>query len=97
MIGNPVIPDILIRKEYIEGVGPMKPLFTGNMIMTAHAKLRVKQRKVDVVYVKRQLSFIPYRKGVRKWCIPNTKFMVVFCDISPTARVIITLANDDVK
>lgn len=73
----------------------MKPLFTGRIKLTWHAKKRLKERNVDAVYVKTQLSFIPYEHGVRKWYIPGTDYFVTYNDHSEKNRTIITLGRDD--
>lgn len=73
----------------------MKPLFTGKIKLTWHAKERLRERNVNAVYVKRQLSFIPYKQGTRKWYIPGTDLFVTFNDHSEKNRTIITLGRID--
>lgn len=55
----------------------------------------MKERNVDAVYVKRQLSFIPYQKGIRKWYIPGTELFVTYNDRSELNRIVITLGHND--
>jgi hypothetical protein len=73
----------------------MKPLFTGKIKLTWHAQDRLRERNVNVGYVKQQLAFIPYQKGIRKWYIPGTDFFVTYNDHSEKNRTIITLGRVD--
>jgi len=73
----------------------MESLFTGKIKLTWHARKRLKERNVDAVYVKIQLSFIPYEKGIRKWYIPKTDLFVTFNDHSEKNRTVITLGRID--
>ncbi len=72
----------------------MKNLFTGKLIITDHARERMKERDVDAFYVKQQLRFIPHTtKEIQKWYIPGKTIFVTYCDVSPYKRIIITMGH----
>ena len=73
----------------------MKPLFTGKIVLSKHAKQRIKEREIDATYIRRLLSFIPYQEGIVRWHIPRTDLFVVFTDVSEEQRIIITIARKE--
>jgi hypothetical protein len=81
--------------RYMSDPPKHKQLYTGKIKLSYHAKERMKQRKVNANIVIRNLRFIPYEYGVRKWYIPGTNLFVAFKDNSELNRIIITLGVEN--
>lgn len=77
----------------VAGGEALKPLFTGKINMTKHAKQRAKERGIDATYITRQLAFIPFEEGSHTWYIPRTDLFVAYLDRSEQERVIMTVAR----
>lgn len=79
----------LLGSNYYPSSGPHQI----EMIVTKHAKDRFRERGVDGVYIRNQLSLFPYKEGEHKWYIPKTELFVAYVDTGEW-RVLLTAGKD---
>ncbi|TVX85586.1 hypothetical protein [Paenibacillus agilis] len=65
-------------------------MFPEKTVFSHHAKLRCKQRGIDMQRIKRQLLSKPYAEGSHDWVVPNTPLQISYQDTGYN-RTIITV------